>query len=66
MQTAILTNYLTGVADPVGSAVTALTADLPDVCAEIEQVRKAILAGKSLGRVANSPGFLCLINLWYF
>ena len=57
MQTAILTNYLTGVADPVGSAVTALTADLPDVCAEIEQVRKALSAGKSLGRVANSPGF---------
>jgi len=59
MQTAILNNYLTGVSDPVGSAVTAMTADLPDVCAEIEQVRKAISTGKSLGEIIAEFGKAC-------
>ena len=37
MQTAILSNYLGRVEDPVSAAATSLAADLPDVVAEIDQ-----------------------------
>jgi len=59
MQTAILSNYLTGAEDPIQTAKRALAADLPAVCQEIDAVQALVDQGKSLGEIVEEFGKAC-------
>jgi len=59
MQNKILQNYLQGVEDPIKSAQSALSAEMPEVSKQIDEVYQAVESGKTLGEIVEHFGKAC-------